>query len=1660
MKRALLTATVLAISLHALLSAQQGGVNISVLPALATPPDAPDGYLRSDQLAQKQVEGSLAFSTRNHLKGMAAFIHYGAVSIAELGLGESARSTNNPIQWLARLFFRNRPERPTARAATPEAWVGTAFTYDLTNWSGGFVPGGPFDNSPASLASPVKQRNYQAATDPWVTSAPCGKFHVVFIPFTRFQGSAVAVANYEDMNNQDGQHTIKYLGTTIIETANNATHGPFHDLPYATVDPTRLSTGNPCSYNLYVTWMTFQGNADATRANFAKSTDQGLTFSKRFVSTPAKTNQRAVIAVDPRPGTPTTNGGGTIWVGMRSFNATANGMWASRSIDYGEKFEKAIELNGTPIIPLDQQTQSSDFYAPTEITFRSNAYMTFQAVPHPNNPAMRTLFAAWTERVNMTACATAPNGPTCGRPDPNGEPRIVMMKSTDAAGAIWTDLNGAVGKRKAIDFADRDASATGLGYLPQARPSGAQIQPQFSFAGGRFGLFYLESRSPLVGVPGVIAGLDPNAPDGDWRGPQIDARFALLDPVSGARLGTSQISRYPVKADAPLPGGVDNFDAIAEVVPGSPSKQVNYKSTFPNSGGGKSAFIGDYTAASPVAQYVLDKTTGRWRWATLPDDQPFPGFHVLWADSRHLQPPSGSPAVQVSSSPAFNAATLPACSPNLGGSRNHDIKTALVNANVLVGAATTFKFGTIKRAFPITVTNGAAATSFRLTFSDPTIASFDQNLPNADQLDIQILPYSSATPVAYLDVTTSPTPVTVNVVEVQCPHASCGVVTNGQTGSVTLNLDPSNPNVPPSTASTEKHNPLVTAPLVTGPLVTAPLVTAPMVTAPLVTASGQPNPLVTAPLVTAPLVTASAPADWNGGVTEVTWTITGDNDTVNSGLYTQVFLDNAAAFSSAYGLELRIYRRTSYTMVVQDPDPMSPTFGKCISVSVPQEQLISSIKNPLVTAPLVTAPFAPENAANPLVTAATFAASPPDEGAGASTISALSAQAAATPTGDLRDARDNRVYASLIGYWRGTTASPPFTSNSPPAIAVVAQSINIVGGVQDPAPVITFSAPDLVVSSTTLTPATAVAGGQVTLNWTLQNTGNSAAAAADGAFSHTYVFSTNNVLGDGDDDVIGSDTTVGALAAGASLNFSKLLTIPDTATTGTRYIFIVADSGSEVSEAFEDNNSASTSVTIVPGLAVLDTDYARAGLGGLRGTSSGTINLALPEGASVNKALLFWHGPTNSTDPAVNATIKFRATDLEVFSDIIGTNIGFADDNNWGFVNSQAYRADVTNLVSDAHTSYAVSNLRKTHVTEAETVVVDADINGLSLLVFYSDGNGGNNRDVYLFEGNDSNFANPFEGNPGTSEWNRTMSGINYSSGQEATLEVHVGDGQRAIPNPPSRQYIEGPLSLNNTTIAAQGHIFDGETGPDASDLGGGPGSLWDVKSFPIDLEDGSNTLTLTMPLVASDQFGFQGDFLSLVVAAVIIGPPATTITFESPSLGVSNKLMVSPYVDSGVTFTAEPSGDFTPVVGLVKNAGTTGEAVTSACVPPESANQLLGTGVTPSEFPESGVGLSSFKIRATFSGSGLAGPVTISVDVQTLSATSGRLQLYDSDNVLLATGTAIPPSTGICPGNSGEINRGRVTVSAAIASGTVAYAIIDTVHSGRVFVIDNFTIQ
>jgi len=248
-----------------------------------------------------------------------------------------------------------------------------------------------------------------------------------------------------------------------------------------------------------------------------------------------------------------------------------------------------------------------------------------------------------------------------------------------------------------------------------------------------------------------------------------------------------------------------------------------------------------------------------------------------------------------------------------------------------------------------------------------------------------------------------------------------------------------------------------------------------------------------------------------------------------------------------------------------------------------------------------------------------------------------------------------------------------------------------------------------------------------------------------------------------------------------------------------------------------------------PTTSFLNTDVAEFGLGGMRGNGTGSITVSGITG-TVTRALLYWNGPTNTTTPSANAAVTFAGTP------VTGTNIGVASDNNWGFLNTQSYKADVTSLVS-GDGAYSLADFLKPGI---------ADINGVALIVFYDDGNSANDRNVVVWNGNDSNvtLGPPYNPDP----WNQTLAGVPYPGSGAGSLDLVVADGQSI--------FNDDALVLNGSTLVPAGAIFSGDSTPPFT-----PGGLWDIKSFDITsfLQSGSNLLHLTS--------GVNADFLSMVVA-------------------------------------------------------------------------------------------------------------------------------------------------------------------------------------------------
>jgi hypothetical protein len=265
---------------------------------------------------------------------------------------------------------------------------------------------------------------------------------------------------------------------------------------------------------------------------------------------------------------------------------------------------------------------------------------------------------------------------------------------------------------------------------------------------------------------------------------------------------------------------------------------------------------------------------------------------------------------------------------------------------------------------------------------------------------------------------------------------------------------------------------------------------------------------------------------------------------------------------------------------------------------------------------------------------------------------------------------------------------------------------------------------------------------------------------------------------------------------------------------------------------------------------VTNIDYAYFGTGGMRGNGTGSIAVTGVTG-TVTRAVIHWHGPSNSTDPTAGAAVTFNGTD------IVGTSIGFADDNCWGFANSQAYYAEVTGLVSGDGT-YSLTNFLGSGF----------DMNGVTLELFYDDGNGTNNRDIVMFHGNDSNITSVFD----PDFWQAALAGINYSGG-DASVVLTVADGQEFG----NDETVFFNSSLTGTHNLFTGPSFNGLTVPKT---GAFAQNLWDVTSADISsfLGLGINNCSIFTTNVAGDCLGLISVSFNLPAGAAPPPPDAAPV--------------------------------------------------------------------------------------------------------------------------------------------------------------------------------------
>ncbi len=1100
--------------LQPLALAQQAGENINVLPVVF-PQDDPEWELKGDGYLQRQVEPSIAASTRNPDHLVAFFNDYRAVDIADdIGLGETetmvalvnvAREIMMAASWIS------LPEIHLPPIVAAEAWVGMSRSYDggLT-WSGAFLPGGPFDASPASLAAPVY--GLQAATDPVVAPGPCGKFYVVFMAFNRGDESKLVVARYQDLNNNEGGDSIVYQGMTVVESGNNATNGYFLDKPDIEVDIFRDSNPDICADRVYVSYSTFNGldhdGKFQSKVSFARSFDGGLTFDTQKLNPPYKQNQGSALAVDPMDG--------TIYMIWRHFWAP-DAILMVKSANYGKKWSKPVVVTGDVAMAAFDQPTISTTMAPLaaapnpgfpEVAFRSNGFPTAAVTDQG------TLFVAWQERVGIDPADPS----TFGRPLDGGSPRVVVVRSENE-GRTWTDVDGVVGERRAVDMADRDTGAApepGFGTLHQERPSGPQVMPKLSFGGGRLMLAYYESRGRIGNYGSgtdnewieTDADVSPYTTFISGYDRVLDLRAALLDPATGDLLNsgsTTQVSRYPISAGADLSDGEDVTDVAAVNSPCVPDsgafdpvtlepyppciRQLN-RINAPQSAAGTSPFIGDYIDLAPLVQFTFDG--GAWRWATSAADVPYQGFHSIFSDNRHLIPPPGPnewDGYQFYTTPFDSECTN-------AGSRNTDVLTSKVDAGLVLSAPTSYKQLDDQRGFPISISNRTGETqSYFVEITEGfDAASFVRSNPSIDDGEIQLFAHSGTAMMVYVEAFATP-PIKIRVAQTSSCTSDC------PSGTVTLNLDPQNPPVPALAGNADSQYPEVTDPFVinpfvindgaANPFVINPFVINPFVINPFVINPFVINPFVINPFVINPFVINTAIEE----VIDTTWTVTAGGSNTSSSYLPLINIDNAQAYlDSGWVFQLIAYKGSLYAGL-----------NGCGAVNVSQPQILANVtqdpqaENPFVINPFVINPFVINPfVINPFVINSTFTMAPSDTSTSDGTLKAPPASNDVKVT-----LRAFKLETGEQGLKNGGLNYDPLVD--PPSLVVVPLPC-------DPyAPVncnVVSLAPDLIPDNVNTSSVVADAGGTLVGfpagGWTLRNQGYGDATAENGILRNGF----------------------------------------------------------------------------------------------------------------------------------------------------------------------------------------------------------------------------------------------------------------------------------------------------------------------------------------------------------------------------------------------------------------------------------------------------------------------------------------------------------------------------------------------------------------------------
>ncbi len=273
-------------------------------------------------------------------------------------------------------------------------------------------------------------------------------------------------------------------------------------------------------------------------------------------------------------------------------------------------------------------------------------------------------------------------------------------------------------------------------------------------------------------------------------------------------------------------------------------------------------------------------------------------------------------------------------------------------------------------------------------------------------------------------------------------------------------------------------------------------------------------------------------------------------------------------------------------------------------------------------------------------------------------------------------------------------------------------------------------------------------------------------------------------------------------------------------------------------------------------------DWCSSAISGVGG-GSGPIGINCI-GGPVSRAFLYWHGIDNGGLGQVydnpNVTINGNP--------VVGAALGDATTNCWGNGSSRAFRADVTAFVP-GNGVYNIAGM---------SALANHNANGASLVVIFNDGNAANNRDLAMFEGNDSNLIAGFPGeNDG---WHAVLTPINYGLGP-ALAQLHAADGQQFTGNGLDDNSLTFMTVNGMVTIPDALGRWEGASVPSAGTSRAGNGRLWDVHNFSITGAFGGVGGPVTLNV---DGMSITIDCLGLVLMLLDLDPFTAPTFCEDPA--------------------------------------------------------------------------------------------------------------------------------------------------------------------------------